>query len=107
MMEPPLPATPEGACPMNVPADPNDELPAIAGVYVDTDRYRRLVEQERQVRALLNALHRTQQPDQILEALRLAISENDDALESLDPNRWELYQTLSALIESSGWKVSP
>jgi hypothetical protein len=91
------------------PQGPGDELPAIAGVYVETDRYRRLVGLEQQVRAMLDALHQAPQPEHIADALRLAIDGGDDATEaslSLDASRWELYRALSALIEASGWSPS-
>ena len=92
---------------MSESPDAGDELPAIAGVYVDTERYRRLLGLERQVRALLDALNQSREPDLVVEMLRLAESQEDDGLESLDPVRWELYQTLAALIEASGWRHDP
>jgi len=89
---------------MSESPDPSDELPAIAGVYVETDRYRRLVGLEREVRAALDALYLARKPEDIAEALRLAAVEEADSSPSLDSARWELYQALSALVEASGWK---
>jgi hypothetical protein len=86
--------------------DASDELPAIAGVYVETSRYRRLVSLEQQARAFLDALQQARQPEEIAQALQLAIAGSDDAAESslaLDASRWELYLAFSALIEASGW----
>src|SRR5581483_9011261 len=98
----------KGARTVDEAQSPDDELPGIAGIYVQTDRYRRLVGLEQQVRALLDALYgAAQTPEHITEALRLAMDSMDDEPESsvsLDAAHWELAQTLSALIDMSSWE---
>ena len=93
---------------MSERSDADDELPAIAGIYVEVERYRRLVGLEAQVRAAIDALHNAQKPEDIAEALRLAIEGNEDVTPSMstsiETSQWELYQALAALIEATGWK---
>jgi hypothetical protein len=85
----------------------DQELPAISGIYVELDRYRRLIGLEQQARALLDALHQAQRGEDIPEVLRLALAEGDAAEAAsmaLNPPQWALYRAFVTLIDASGWK---
>jgi len=90
--------------------DASDELPAIAGVYVETSRYRRLLSLEQQARAVIEALIQTDRAEDISEALKLAIQDSQEETASdvwaLDNRRGELYEALFALLTTIGWKSS-